>query len=67
MDMEKGKVFFTEQELQKLGFASAARLRNDRSLGRGLPYVKIGKSVRYRRDHIIKHLKANTIIPGNKN
>lgn len=42
---------------------SVQRLRNDRHLGRGLPYSILGRSVRYSEEEIYKHMEANKIVP----
>lgn len=36
-----------EHQLQKITGFSLSRIRNDRYLGKGFPFVKIGASVRY--------------------
>ena len=38
-------------------------LRNDRYLGRGCPYLKLGRSVRYLMDDIWKYLEEHRIDP----
>lgn len=40
-------------------------LRNDRSNHRGMPYVKIGRSVRYLMSDIESYLQSNRIVPSN--
>lgn len=40
--------------------ASKQSLDQDRYLGRGLPYVRIGRKIRYRREEVLKYLDANT-------
>lgn len=39
-------------------------LRNQRSMGRGIPFFKIGKSVRYRIEDVLAYLEANRVDPG---
>jgi hypothetical protein len=36
-------------------------LRNDRHLGRGLPYIKIGRSVRYSLEDVIRFMESRKI------
>jgi hypothetical protein len=43
---------------------SEERLANDRYLGRGLPYVKFGRSVFYLRSDVTAYLAANRVVPG---
>ena len=40
--------FMTEREVAQFLNRSVRTLRNDRWLGRGIPYVKVGRTVRYR-------------------
>ena len=41
-------------------------LRNDRSLGRGLPYIKIGRAVLYDPEDIRQFMESHKIYPRNK-
>jgi hypothetical protein len=54
----------TEKEVANLCSVSVSTLRNDRWLGKGMPYVKIGKSVRYDIDSIFAYLEQNKIEPN---
>ncbi len=41
---------------------TVAALAQDRYLGRGVPYVKVGdKRIRYLREDVLKHLRDNRI------
>lgn len=42
------EVFLTEHDLATRHQRSVKTLRNERLQGKGVPYVKIGRSVRYR-------------------
>lgn len=53
----------TTAEVAQFIRASRQSLDQDRYLGRGLPYVRIGRKIRYRREDILNYLDANT-IPG---
>lgn len=48
---------------ETLGVALAT-LRNARSAGRGLPFFKIGKSVRYDIADVLAFLEKNRVDPG---
>lgn len=39
---------------------SPSTLRNDRYLGRGPKFIKIGRQVRYRRSDVIDFIESNT-------
>jgi len=42
---------------------SVATLRRDRFQKRGFPYVKFGRSVRYRREDIDREMSLHLIVP----
>lgn len=39
--------FLTEEEVCKILRISGSKLRKDRSLGRGIPFIKMGGTIRY--------------------
>jgi len=49
----------TEKELAISLRVSLPKLRADRQHGRGIPYVKHGKSVRYNLDDIYQYMEEN--------
>ncbi len=51
--------FFTESELATRQQRSVKTLRNDRLRGGGIPFVKLGRLVRYRLSDIEMWEKAN--------
>lgn len=55
------KEFLSEVEIAELLNISIAKLRRDRWLGNGLPFVRIGRTVRYSREQIAKYLEQNTV------
>lgn len=59
------KQFFSEKEVAKMGIKSMQALRNDRWLGRGLPYYKVGKAVRYSIADLKRYLQKGRIEPKN--
>ena len=50
----------TEKEVAISFRLSVPKLRVDRQLRRGIPYVKLGRSVRYNLDDIYQYMKENT-------
>ncbi len=40
-------------------------LRNDRHNRRGIPYIKIGRSVRYSLADVISYMESRKIVPEN--
>ena len=56
----------TEIELAEILKKSVQTLRNDRFLGRGVPYIKVGRSVRYLKTDVEEYIQKNRIIPNGK-
>jgi hypothetical protein len=50
-----------EKELANVLSSSVAKLRRDRWLGRGIPYVKNGRSVRYLENDVMKFIEENRV------
>jgi hypothetical protein len=59
--MNTNITYLTEREVAKIIRMALSTLRNDRSQRRGLPYCKVGKSVRYRLDDVISFMEARKI------
>ena len=55
--MRTNITLFTEKELARELNISLPKLRRDRVDGKGFPFVKIGKSVRYPMSDVLDHLK----------
>lgn len=50
----------TEKELEARGFGSRTKLARDRQQGIGIPFIYVGRAVRYRESDVKKWLDANT-------
>ncbi|GAB5896081.1 helix-turn-helix domain-containing protein [Mycolicibacterium mageritense] len=50
----------TAKQLADYLQTTEAALAQDRYLGRGVPFTKIGKRVRYQREQVVKFLADNT-------
>lgn len=48
----------TEKDLVAIGYASVHKLQRDRERGAGLPYVKIGRLVKYRRTDVERAIQV---------
>lgn len=59
--MKIRKEYLSEKEVSQMTGRALSTLRNERSLGKGLPYVKFGRSVRYPRADLISYLEARKI------
>ena len=57
----KSVVLLTEKEVQEYYKINVNTLQRNRSVGLGLPYVKLGRLVRYKVSDIEKYLDANTV------
>ncbi|MHC1744977.1 MAG: helix-turn-helix domain-containing protein [Syntrophobacteraceae bacterium] len=54
----------TEKQAAQILGLSIQTLRNDRATRRRIPYVKLGKSVRYRQEDIAAVIEAGRIAGG---
>ena len=59
--MDESIKLLNENELSDLIDRGVQTLRNERFKGKGIPYVKIGRSVRYRVSDIKEYLKKNLV------
>jgi len=55
------KRWIGEKEVSTMTGRKLPTLRNDRFLGRGLPYTKMGKSVRYAVEDVVAYMEARRI------
>ena len=53
--------YITEKEVSEITGRALSTLRNERFLGKGIPYIKIGKSVRYKYDDVIEFMESRKI------
>jgi predicted DNA-binding transcriptional regulator AlpA len=56
--------FIDEKQVSKLTGLAVQTLRNWRGQGRGFPYAKISRSIRYDIDDVLKYIEARKITPG---
>jgi predicted DNA-binding transcriptional regulator AlpA len=54
--------YITEHEVAKITGRAVRTLRDDRFKGKGFPYVKLGRSVRYDEKEIIAIMEAGRVI-----
>jgi hypothetical protein len=57
-------VLLTETQVSEATGLSMASLRTERCRGTGMPYVKIGRRVRYRVDVVAAYIESHTVTPG---
>ncbi len=61
--MENIPRYIDETEVSRITGRALPTLRNDRHHRRGLPYCKIGRSVRYALSDVIDFMENRKIIP----
>lgn len=54
--------YVCEQVAHEITTLSLAKLRKDRAVGKGIPYVKIGRSVRYFLPDIYQYMNSRRIV-----
>jgi len=57
--------YLTDIQVAKIIGRAVGTLRNERSLGRGLPFVKIGRSVRYKIADVHSFMDSRRVDPEN--
>jgi hypothetical protein len=55
--------FLTEKEVARMTGLALSTLRNTRFQCRGLPYIKIGRAVRYDLRDVVRFMEAHKIAP----
>lgn len=53
--------YLNEKQVSQITGRAVKTLQNDRWLGRGISYYKLGKSVRYLLDDVIKYMEAKKV------
>jgi hypothetical protein len=56
-------VLLTEKQVEAATGVPIASLKTDRCRGVGMPYVKLGRRVRYRADEVAAYIAGHTITP----
>jgi len=59
----KTALYVNEKRVSEITGRALPTLRNDRHNRRGIPYVKIGRSVRYALADVISYMEVRKIIP----
>lgn len=57
--------YVSEKTVSKITGFALQTLRNDRSNGKRIPYIKSGRSVRYSLDDVIQFMESRKITPEN--
>ena len=68
-EQQQKRLFYTGKELEEMGLISEGTLRNQRVRAKKgetkgiLPYVMVGRSVKYRKDDVKRFIKENSVRP----
>lgn len=57
--------YLTEKEVSKITGLAASTLQNDRATRRRIPYIKVGKSVRYSYADVIEFMERHRVTSIN--
>lgn len=58
------KPLISPKTLEAIGIKSMQSLANDRWKNIGLPYIRIGRTIRYKRSDIVKYLRKHYHVPA---
>jgi len=58
------EVYLTEREVAAITKDALSTLRNNRHVGRGFPYIKRNRSVRYRLSDVIAAMEGSRVDPA---
>ncbi len=53
--------YLTEKQVAEMTGRALQTLRNERFLGRGMPYVKVGRSIRYSLEDVVEFMESRKV------
>jgi hypothetical protein len=58
--------YLTEKDVARITRKAVQSLRNERSEGRGIPFIRFGRKILYNKQDVIQHLEARKVLtePG---
>lgn len=59
--MNTATQYLTEREVSQITRRALSTLRNERAAGRGIPYCKVGRSVRYSLADVIRYMEERKV------
>ena len=59
--MRQFPTYINENQVSEITGRALSTLRNERSKGLGIPYIKLGRSVRYDLQDVIEFMEAHKI------
>lgn len=60
------KEYLSEKEVCELTGRALSTLRNDRQAGRGFPFVRWGRFIRYPKKDVIAFMESRKVVPANE-
>ena len=61
VQMNPGLQYLTEKEVSQMTRRALSTLRNERAAGRGIPYIKVGRSVRYDLKDVVEFMDQRKV------
>jgi hypothetical protein len=61
--MKQETTFYSDVQIAEIVGRAAQSLRNDRHQGKGLPYYRIGRSVRYKLSEVLSYMEQRRVDP----
>lgn len=59
--MNTRPAYITEVQVSQITGRALSTLRNERARGKGIPYIKIGRSVRYSLEDVVEYMESRKI------
>jgi len=64
-ELEKNeKIAFSEADLEKMGLGAAKTFKGLRHQGKGLPFIRIGRRIRYMKADVLNCLESGRFDPS---
>jgi predicted DNA-binding transcriptional regulator AlpA len=54
--------YLNEKQVAEITGRALSTLRNERSQGKGIPYIKVGRSIRYDYSDVVKFMDAHKVM-----
>jgi hypothetical protein len=64
MNQNPEQIYLPDTEVAKITHSGVQTLRNLRSKGAGIPYVKFGRLVRYKLADVLQFMEARKVTPA---
>lgn len=60
--MEKKSVWITEKTVSEITGRALQTLRNDRHKRQGVPYSRVGRSIRYKLQDVLEFMESKRVV-----